>query len=220
MTLIGAPPPEWGDFIVTLIPDILELVLSAWAQLPSPAPDSHENPITKDLCRRIIQNKKGSELPFRVHYQSVELEPKDGTDQGDMDIAFFPSQTSREDIYFCIECKRLHITKNGKFSTLATEYVTEGMMRFIDGKYSSAVSHGGILGYVLNGDTAQAISNVGKVVQARHTDLGMQAPGDMQSSSIRPNDSNARETHHTRQQNSDPFQIHHLFVSAVATAHS
>ena len=89
MTLIGTPS-EWVNFIDSLVPDILELVISTWEDMPTPAADAHENPITKDLCRRIIQNKKSSELPFRVHYQSVELEPVDGTDQGDMDIAFFP----------------------------------------------------------------------------------------------------------------------------------
>jgi len=213
MTLIGTPPPEWGNFIVTLIPDILELVLSAWEQLPSPAPDAHENPITKDLCRHMIQNKKNSELPFRIHYQSVELEPIDGTEQGDMDIAFFPSQISQENIYFCLECKRLHVTKNGKFSALATEYVTEGMIRLINGKYSAAVNHGGMLGYVLDGDTAQAINNVRSAVQARHTDLGMTPPGDMQPSSIRSADTRIRETHHTRPHNSGPFQIHHIFAA-------
>jgi len=218
MTVIGAPSPEWGDFIVTLIPDILELVLSAWEEMPSLDPDTHENPITKDLCRRMIQNKKNSELPFRISYQSVELEPIDGTDQGDMDIAFLPSQTSQENIYFCLECKRLHVTKNGKFSSLATEYVTEGMMRFVSGRYSAAVNHGGMLGFVLNSNTVQAVTNVGGVIQARHIDLGMASPGDMQFSSVRPADTNARETHHVRPHNNDPFHIHHIFVSGAGVA--
>ena len=74
MTLIGTPS-EWVNFIDSLVPDILELVISTWEDMPTPAADAHENPITKDLCRRMIQNKKSSELPFRVHYQSVELEP-------------------------------------------------------------------------------------------------------------------------------------------------
>lgn len=217
MTLIGTPS-EWVNFIDSLVPDILELVISTWKDMPTPAADAHENPITKDLCRRMIQNKKSSELPFRVNYQSVELEPVDGTDQGDMDIAFFPSQISREDIYFCLECKRLHVTKNGKFSSLATEYVTEGMLRFINGRYSAMVNNGGMLGYVLDGDTDQAINNVSNAVQARHTDLGMTPPGDMQLSSVRPSDTNARETHHTRPHDSLPFQIHHIFASGTTAA--
>lgn len=212
MTLIGTPSPEWDNFIANFIPDILELILSAWNQMPSPAPDMHENPITKDLCRLMILNKKSPELPFRISYQSVELFPLDGADTGEMDIAFYPVGSSREDIYFCLECKRLHVTKNGKFNTLATEYVTQGMMRFINGKYSMTINHGGMLGYVLNSDTDQAINNVGNAIQTRYTDLEMSPPGNMRPSSVRPSDTNARETQHTRLHNEGLFQIHHLFV--------
>lgn len=218
MTVIGAPSPEWDNFIANFIPDILELVLSAWSQMPSPAPDTHENPITKDLCRLMVLNKKVPELPFRISYQSVELFPLDGADTGEMDIAFYPAGSSREDIYFCLECKRLHVTKNGTFSTLATEYVTQGMMRFINGKYSMTINHGGMLGYVLNGDTAQAIANVSGAIQTRHADLGMAAPGNIHSSSARPSDTNARETHHARPHHSGLFQVHHLFVPAAVVA--
>lgn len=213
MTVIGAPSPEWDNFIANFIPDILELVLSAWDQMPSPAPDTHENPITKDLCRLMILNKKSPELPFRISYQSVELFPLDGADTGEMDIAFYPAGSSREDIYFCLECKRLHVTKNGTFSTLATEYVTQGMMRFINGKYSMTVNHGGMLGYVLNGNITQAINNVGSAIQNHHNDLRMIPPGEMLSSSLRPTDESVRETHHTRPHSNISFYVHHIFAA-------
>ena len=54
MTVVGAPD-EWVDLIGTLIPDILELVISAWQGMPPIANDAHEDPTTEALCRRLRQ---------------------------------------------------------------------------------------------------------------------------------------------------------------------
>jgi hypothetical protein len=105
------------------------------------------------------------------------------------------------------------VVNDGRIRTYATEYVTHGMMRFIRGQYSAQVRHGGMLGYVLDGNTAQATNNVCGAIQNRHTDLGMTPPGDMRPSSIRPSDTRMRETHHTRPHNNGPFQIHHIFAA-------
>lgn len=102
----------------------------------------------------------------------------------------------------------------------AAEYVVNGMMRFVRGQYSSAVLHGGMLGYVLDGNTAQAIKNVTGAVQDRHVDLGMSPPGNMQISVLHPSDTRLRETHHTRQHSTDLFRIHHIFVSGVISVAS
>lgn len=37
---------------------------------------------------------------------------------------------------------------------------------------------------MLDGDVKRAMENVGQAIQVRHTDLGMQAPGEMQQSSL------------------------------------
>lgn len=119
MNLIGAPD-EWIDLIDTLVPDILDLVISTWAVMPPPASDAREDPTTEDLCRRLRQNRNSSELPFQIHIQMVELDSAAGEDQGRMDIAFLPL-VPREDIYFCLECKRLNVVKNGKHRKYAYE---------------------------------------------------------------------------------------------------
>jgi hypothetical protein len=70
-----------------------------------------------------------------------------------------------------------------------------------------------MLGYVLDGNVARAIGNVGKIVRTRHLALGMTSPGDMLPSSIRPTDSRIKETLHVRANGSMPIQVHHIFVS-------
>ena len=211
MNLIGTPD-EWINLIDTLVPDILDLVISTWEALPPPAPDAREDPTTEELCRCLRQNRNSCDLPFRIDIQMVELDPTAGEDQGRMDIAFSPP-VPRENIYFCLECKRLNVVNDGRVRRYSSEYVTHGMLRFIRGQYAARVRHGGMLGYVLDGNVVQAIQNINGIIQSRFQELGMEPPGQMLPSSVRPDDSRLRETRHFRQHSSDSFRIHHIFAA-------
>ena len=96
---------------------------------------------------------------FQIRTQVVELDPMPGEDLGRMDIVFIPL-VPREDIYFCLESKRLNVVKDGETRAYASEYVTFGMLRFVTGQYSKAVRHGGMIAYVLDGNLSRAISNI------------------------------------------------------------
>ena len=134
-----------------------------------------------------------------------------------MDIVFSP-MAPREDIYFCLECKRLNVVKEGATRAYASEYVTHGMLRFVRGQYAAIVRQGGMLAYVMDSDLARAISNVDGAIARRRTELGMDGSDGLQPSSLRPDDSSARETVHLRQTaSSQRFRIHHLFVPRPAS---
>lgn len=216
MSLIGAPD-EWIDLVDSFVPDILDLVVSTWNAMPSPAQNAREDPTTEEFCRRLRKNRTTGELPFRVDIQLVELDPQAGEDQGRMDIAFSPL-IPREDIYFCLECKRLNVVYgHGKVRTYSSEYVTHGMLRFIRGQYAKNVRHGGMLGYVLDGNVKRAMNNVCSVIKGRFRELGMEAPGEMLPSSVRPSNAELRETRHKREHSLEVFQIHHFFAGNSLT---
>ena len=185
MKLIGSPE-DWGDLIESLVPDILELIVSAWKEMSPLTPDALEDPTTEDLYRLLQLHRDASCLPFQIHIQMAELDPAAGEDQGRMDIAFLPL-IPREDIYFCLECKRLNAkSSSGKTRTLTSEYITHGMLRFVSGQYAKRVRHGGMIAYVLDGDVDCAIENVQNLIKKRFSELQMEAPGELLSSSIRP----------------------------------
>jgi len=215
MNLVGVPE-GWIELIDTLVPDILDLVISTWEAMPAPACDAREDPTTEDLYRRLCQNRNSCKLPFQIHIQMVELNQEDSEEQGRMDIAFLPL-VPREDIYFCLECKRLNVVSNDKVRPYTSEYITHGMLRFIDGKYASQVRHGGMLGYVLDGNVEQAIQNVDILVKSRFQELGMDSPGDMIPSTVRPLESRLRETHHLRKHSAETFRIHHIFMPGCSS---
>ena len=100
-----------------------------------------------------------------------------------------------------------------EFGDLADEYVKEGMQRFVDGKYSRFVQHGAMLAYVLDGDIERAMQNVDQNIRNHLTELNMDSNGGLTASSIRPEDSNAKETKHNRECSEGLFSIHHLFVA-------
>jgi hypothetical protein len=194
-----------------MLPQILNLVVESWQAMPSPAPDEKEDNITIALCRILTQNRTARGLMFQIRTQVVELEPMPGEELGRLDIAFIPL-VPREDIYFCLESKRLNALINGQRRALAAEYVQFGMSRFVTGQYSKAVRHGGMIGYVLDGNVTNATTNVEANIRQRFQQLCMIAPGAFLVSTVLSGDERARETQHQRAHETSLFHIHHLFM--------
>jgi len=212
LSVLGSPD-QWVDLLDSMVPDILHLTVAAWESLPAIASDEKEDNITLALCRVLRQNREARNLPFQIHTQQVEIDPQPGEDMGRLDIVF-NLLVPREEIYFCLEGKRLNVIKNGETRAYAAEYVSHGMMRFVTGQYSRAVHHGGMIGYVLDGDISRAITNVEANVQAQHAALGMSAPGDLVESEHLKPDTRARESDHQRTHETTKFRIHHLFMAS------
>jgi hypothetical protein len=210
---------EWADLIEPMVPEILDLVVTSWQQMPASTAEEKEDNITEALCRILMQNRTARGLMFQVRTQVVELEPMPGEDLGRLDIAFIPL-VPREDIYFCLESKRLNVVKNGELRTYASEYVRLGMLRFVAGQYSRMVRHGGMIGYVLDGKVSDAMANVEVNIRQRQAELCMTPPGAFQPSAVLTTDSRARETHHKRSHETSLFRIHHLFMAAATPKES
>jgi hypothetical protein len=210
VAIVGTPT-DWADLIDPLVPQLLALVIAAWEGMPPPALDEGEDRITIALCRTLQQNRTARGLMFQIRTQVVELDPVPGEDFGRMDIVFIPL-VPREDVYFCLESKRLNVVKDGETRAYASEYVTFGMLRFVTGQYSRAVRHGGMIAYVLDGNVVRAMTNIEKNMRRQHSTLGMTAPGSFLPSTSLKDDPRARETHHRRAHETQLFRIHHLFL--------
>ena len=216
MRVVGTAS-DWINLIDSLVPDIIRLVLDTWAAMPPPASNALEDPTSEALCRCLRASRDRCDLPFKIYSQLVELDPAAGEDQGRMDIVFAP-EVPRENIYFCLECKRLNVREGSAVRPYASEYVRHGMLRFVRGQYAAFVRHGGMLGFVLDGDVPSAITNVEANIRAQCADLGMDPPGAFLVSGILPEDERIRETRHRRSQSRDLFAIHHLFMAGDPNA--
>lgn len=213
--MIAGDHVDWDDlFVGQLLPCVFTLVLEAWNRIAPPAPDEHENQTTVRLYVAMVKGKNRQKHPFLVRLQDMEVDTDLERIVGQKDLVFFPPAND-EDIYFCLEAKRLNALVSGRRESRAHEYVKEGMQRFVEQKYSRRVHHGGMLGYVLDGEVDRAMTNVGNMIRRHHRILGMESPGDMRASSIRPEDPRVKETHHERRTDPVPFRLHHLFVAVL-----
>jgi len=127
-----------------------------------------EDEITRKLVVLMRKDPTIRSSPFFVESQLELLPPDlkgDVTAKGYLDIAVLFFTTSRK-VYFACECKRLNVPDGlGNRRSLATEYVLEGMMRFVRAQYAKKFPVGAMIGYVMDGDTVSATSAV--VTQVR-----------------------------------------------------
>lgn len=216
--MIAGDPAEWDDFFKqNLIPVVLSLVVNTWERMEKPEQTAHENDISVKLYAALKNGKDRNRHPFLIRYEDVEVDADLAKETGRKDIVFFPPAND-EDVYFCLEAKRLNALVSGVRRSLASEYVKEGMQRFVDGKYSRFVRHAGMLGYVLDSEVARAIKNVETNIRNHAQELGMTVTGGFLTSSIRPDDPSAKETHHHRGHETTTFCIHHLFMGSSREA--
>lgn len=210
----GGDPTAWLDLIESQIPAVLRLVLSTWDEMPSLPADALEDPTTEAFCRALRKNRSSASLPFRIDIQMVELDPGADQTQGRMDITFSP-MVPHEAFYFCLECKRLNVTVQGRRRSLGREYVIHGMTRFVNRQYGDLVRHGGMIGYVLDSRVDSAIDAVRKAVKLRRHSLQIVGERELQKSSFLPDTDNVLESSHSRASAAQPFLIQHIFVPAL-----
>ena len=217
MSVLGQSS-AWVDMIDPMVPEILRLVVETWDEMPPPSPNQLEDGITNQLCVALRRNRGLRNLMFYVTTQTVILEPDAGEVVGRMDIAFFPTGKDvvpDEDAYFCLECKRLNAIKDGRKRSYASEYVKFGMLRFVTGQYSRSVRHGGMVGYVLDGDVNTAVGNVENNILRQRVKLRILGSDAFLPSAYLNGIQSARESHHQRAHESAPFRIHHMFMAGT-----
>ena len=119
-------PSYWDDFFQqNLIPSVLSYVIATWEQMPMPGPSDLEDAISVKLYSALVNAKDRNTHPFLIRYQDVEVDTDLLKVTGRKDIVFFPSH--QEEIYLCLEAKRLNAVISGVRRSLADEYVKEGM---------------------------------------------------------------------------------------------
>lgn len=215
MMIVG-DPDIWSDtFPEELVPRVLDLVTETWASFEKPGPSDHEVPTTRRFKHALKQAKDLQRLPVRLEREAAEDDPHTGAELGRIDLKFLPAVSAREEVYFALECKRLNATENGRRRPLASEYVTEGVLRFVTGQYAGFVLHGGMIGYVLDGRTDDAVRLVEQNIGTRATDLCMNVPATLDRSRLRPDADHIRETNHNLPL-SRRFTLHHLFLECPA----
>lgn len=202
----------WSDtFPDDLVPRVIDLIVDTWGTFEKPGPSDLEVPTTRRFKHALKQAKDFNRLPFRIERELAEDDPATGIELGRIDLKFLPAVSAREEVYLAMECKRLNVVENGVRRTLAPEYVTQGMMRFVTGAYAAAMTQGGMIGYVMDGRGDDARRLIGQNIALRAKELRMKSPAGFLPSRLRPALASVCETCHPRSQ-MPPFTLHHMFL--------
>lgn len=112
-----------------------------------------EDPITRDLIRhlRLEPSLRGRFLIVSQYELINDDLSQDPDPVGYVDIGILFSIESDKACLF-IECKRLNV--NG--ASLAADYVSKGMMRFVSSKYAPDLPLAAMIGYVMDGQISKA----------------------------------------------------------------
>jgi len=207
MSAIG-DPSLWRDQVVTAYDVVHAGVMAVWPScrasidtVPTVARTKDatrhkksarrrlEDPITRNLVRhlRLVPTLRG-----RFHIVSqYELIAGDLTQDPDpvgyVDVGILFS-VGLDEVCLLIECKRLNV--NG--ASLAADYVSKGMMRFVTGKYGPDLPIAAMVGYVMDGQVPKASDSVIKQIRSHlaalrcaESSISLVAPGQFSTSHAR-----------------------------------
>jgi hypothetical protein len=208
--MVAGDPQDWKNPFVTFDERLLARILHVWPQCVALLPGQpEENDITINLVDLLWKDSVVRRLCYYVEYH---FEPW-GIDnngakfsKGQIDIGFLLEQD--RDRYLAYECKRLNVVNAGARSSLATLYVTDGMMRFLTEQYAESLPVGCMLGYVMDGDLSFALKQVTKAIDDNKTPLALIA-GPTSATAIPGTE--RFQTRHQRRVH--PIDLRHLLLS-------
>ncbi len=194
--------------------EVMVLVFETWSGFALRHEVRHETPITALFRNALCEAYVAANRSWFVTLEDPINDPDFGTELGRNDLRFYPPTHHGQTIFFTVECKRLRVKTDAGFYHLANEYVDKGMMRFVNGQYSSGLPCGGMVGYVMDNNLGDAFVSVTTEIESKKaalrisTGLAFKAP-----SRLLPNHEWSADTLHIR--DDGDFVIHHVLVGVM-----
>jgi hypothetical protein len=100
-----------------------------------------------------------------------------------------------------------------KNDSLIADYVTEGILRFIDGEYAASLDDAGMLGYVLLGEVANIVSDINRSMEDPHRKRQLSNSDYLMPATAIGTFANVYQSHHLRTDDQKPIRLHHLLLA-------
>jgi hypothetical protein len=146
---IGVPPFALSDDEIDTVVDLIcQGVREARAEVTSGLLEVPITIIVRKAMRRMKKVFGLTNLEVRGEHELDDMATNDASLLGRIDITLkFLRQFGDEDDYIAVECKR--VGAGTAYSRLNVRYVSEGVVRFVNGQYATGHAWGFMLGYVL-----------------------------------------------------------------------
>jgi hypothetical protein len=141
----------------TLLDDLVKSALEIWESEGFSRFDDHEISCTVRLfasCRKVLVAEKRKFAQMSIYYDAAQ--PSDDMLTGKAD----PHRSARPDLTVTIGVSQLRLEAKllTRRRTMARLYVSQGMARFLDGRYGSRGLPGVMIGYVLSGRPSELVA--------------------------------------------------------------
>lgn len=160
--MLAGDPTAWAGRFRSFDVRFIERVAAVWRECIGRLPKRpDEDTITANLVDVLNGDR---EVRRQFYWIEFQYEPfgylAEGTaySTGRIDIAVLLNQD--RNIYLAYECKRLNDMRKDGRRSLAGDYVTDGLSRFVAEQYADGLPLACMLGYVLDGDLEYAESSV------------------------------------------------------------
>ena len=164
--MIQGNPTNWLSRLQDVEERIMGRVAAIWPSCTEHISETDfEDHITRVLVRRLQRDKKTRTIGYPDRKELLEDEPHLGDVRGEIDFAV--SLGGEPEVYLSVECKVMNTLKYGSRHSLAGTYVEDGLMRYVLEQYADFLPVGAMLGYVLDGDTSFAKSQIVKALEKR-----------------------------------------------------
>ena len=207
MGAIGTPRlPISRAFVST----VLQLLAAGARQMKtkgSVTTDMWEDQISKRLDQEMEGLHRGSEsdiVTWAMRPSTVNPNNPDGTTE--VDFRFHWNQFPRDQRrYLAAEAKKLR----GKGPSMAGEYVEQGVLRFVNGRYARGHDHAIMIGYVVAGPLNNAVTSVKDAMDRRKSETGQCSELAVDGTLCSHPDTHTSS--HLQQGAASPFTMVHLF---------
>lgn len=196
---------------------ILDITVISWSKLISNnsiLPTMLENKIAGYLRREMkIEKDSRPELKnqIRIEQEVGTFASQDSIEpEGRIDIKIIYSFTEEE--YFSMECKRVSSDTKGKDKELARKYITNGIMRFIEGIYSPGHDFAAMIGFVIDNKPQKCINRICKFLNKSPYKENILLKENWTQETNFGNYNNLYHTIHEQKNHNSLINILHLFL--------
>lgn len=194
--------------------EVMLLVLKTWNDFALHHQVRHETPITALFRNALRDAYVAANRSWFVTLEDPIPDAEFGTELGRNDLRFYPPNHHGQTIFFTVECKRLRVKTTTRFYHLADKYVDDGIMRFVNGKYSYGLPCGGMIGYVMDNNVKDAFASVKSEIESKRIVLKIASEPIFQTPSAKlPQHEWSADTFHTRADGE--FVLHHLLLGVM-----
>jgi hypothetical protein len=218
---IGIPdafPNMWLLFVQA----VLDITVEAYQRMREQVkvrPDWEEDHFTINLGKIIQSIGFHHELNLmvqvrgRTHTTSMYQGTTSAKEAKEIDIRLWGRWENYDDVYFAWECKRIGEGRiNPSHKNLISQYIDEGMMRFIEEEYGKEVDTAGMLGYVMSGDVSRIVRGINRSMRRAKVVGRLSDKDNLRLATPIAALPCVYESRHVRTQSHSGIRLHHLFL--------